>query len=292
MFETILYAIALPAVLAGVVWGVAWRVWNRESAPLFGGTWAGAVAVAGAMIAGYIGVSGWSGYPPKVAEGWLPFIAIVAVFAGALEGVLPKFLRWGPWLTIVIWFAFILTERSRPTWTGTSIFLVLTTLAFDGCVQATEAVAQRHPGAALPLALWVWTAGLAGALGATGSITYGQLGGTLAAAMGAGVVAAWLKPGFSFSRGAVATVMILGGSLLLCGYFYSELPLSSALILAGAPAVLWLGETGLVTRRNPRAAVVIRAALIAVPVAIALLIALWPMIFPKAGAPNSSPDYY
>ena len=288
-----IFGILLPALVAGITWGLAWRIWNRQTSPLASGTWAGALAVGLAFIVGFLGTEGWPTLPPHTAIGWLVFIAIASIVISLIETALPRtvLIRFILWLPIVIAGVWVLTSTPRGTWKGTDYFLWSGfILAGTWLLLALEPIAERRPGASIPLALWLWCAGIAGSLAMTGSILYGHLAGILAAAMGAGLVAAWIKPSISFARGSVATLTTLALAFLICGYFYSDLPTSSALILAAAPLMLWLGELSIVTARKPWMAVITRTAFIALPVTLALLFAAWPMLFPPPAKPGAAPS--
>ncbi len=295
-----LFGILLPALVAGITWGVAWRIWSRSAEPVAQGAWAGALAVGLSTIAGYLGNEDWPGFPPRTAIGWILFISCSAIVAGALIHLLPRTLpiRSVIWLPVVCGSIWVLTATPRANWKGAEFYGWYAALIGMPWIVAmsTESLAEHWPGASIPLSLWVWSSGIAGALAATGSLSYGHLAGILAAAMGAGIVAAWIKPTISFAHGATATLTILGISFLLCGYFYSYLPASSALILAAAPLVLWLGELSFVARRRPWTAVALRASFIAVPVMVALLFAAWPMLFPapskNAPGGGAEADFY
>lgn len=307
-----LFGILLPALVAGITWGAIWKIWNRSAAPISGGTWSGSLAVGLAFIAGYIGTEGWPGFPPHTAIGWLLFIAIAAMLAGLVE--IARFQFPGAratsappklqpicvitWLPVAIFALVVLTETPRKNWIGGMLYIWCgaLTLALWLIPQAIDLLARRWPGASIPLSLWVWTAGIAASLAVTGSIQYGHLAGILAAVMGAGLVAAWIKPTIIFAGGAVAALITLGLGFLLCGYFYSDLPANSALILAASPLILWLGSASFVSNRKPWLAVVMRATFIALPVALALVFAAWPMLFPKpstgANGSSSEADFY
>lgn len=292
------FGILLPALVAGITWGLAWHIWNRSAARVARGTWAGALAVGLAFIVGYFGNEIWPGFPPKAALNWMPFIAFVAIVMGLLAHILPQKPAFRViWLFVAVGAVLVLTTTPRASWNAVDLSIWYSVLVGGMLIITilTEELAERWPGASIPISLWVWSAGIAIALAATGSLTYGHLAGILPAAMGAGVIAAWIKPTISFAHGAAATLVILGISFLICGYFYSYLPASSAIILAAAPLVLWIGEFSFVTDRRPWIAAALRASFVALPIVVALLFA-WPVIFPasKSNSPSSGAeaDFY
>lgn len=272
--------IFVPAVVAGAVWGAGWKIWDRKAAALRDGTWVGPLAFAAAFAAGFILLEGWPGFPPRSAEGWLPYI-------GAGAGLLSagRFGRRELVIQIILWgviFAFAvmrLTVNLRPTWSGGEEALwffgfVVTGLAAQ---MALEVVAERRPGVSMPVVYWILAVGVFTTLALSGSITYAQYAGIVAAAAGAAFVAACIKPSISFSGagGTSGVVVVLLNALLLCGNLFSGLPLSVALILAGAPIFLLIGEMGWVTQRAGWQQVLLRAVFVGVPVGVAVGVAKW-----------------
>lgn len=289
----ILYGILLPALLAGAVWGVAWRAWRRSAPPFLGGQWAGGIACAGALAFAYFMLLGRPAFPPLLAEDWLPYVACVAALIGVVENlaIRPLFARAVLWLALIAATVWVLLRNHPADWTSGQYQTWFACLVASGLVLqfVVELVAQRRAGASIPLSLWIWLASVAGALAATNSVKYGQLAGVLAAAMGAALVVAWVKPSISFARSTLTVLIPVAGGLLLCGYLYSYLPPNSAMILAAAPLTLCLGEFGFVSKRKPWIGVLVRAALVAIPsvwVAAMLLIEAWPTLFPPPGPPG------
>jgi hypothetical protein len=127
----------------------------------------------------------------------------------------------------------------------------------------------RRPGTAveMPIFLLIVSAGTSGALMLSGSMLLGQFAMVLAAAVfGVLVFAAGkVAPG----RGIVPVFSLLVSALLVSGYFFAELPVTSAVLLAFAPipALIDIGIT------NKLLALGSRAALVSVTVAVALVLA-------------------
>ena len=282
-----LYCILVPALLAGIIWGLAWRMWKRRAEAADGAGYWGALAVAAAFAGCYGLLDGWPGMPPLLAEGWLPFAAGAAVLVALLAHLIKRG-RALLWLALFVAAEFVLTARPRGSWPMwvTAMWLVGGGLGSVVVLLSINRFAEKQRGTALALALWIWTAGTGVALALTGSLKYAQFAASVSAAMGAGVVAAWINPKISFARGAVETLALLTLGLLLCGYLYSDLPASPALLLAVAPLSLWLAECQCVEKLAAWQRAAIRLALMALPVAVALLIAAWPMIFSKAAEPG------
>lgn len=136
---------------------------------------------------------------------------------------------------------------------------------------AAPAVRPRRD-LSFPITGGIVCAASAGALITSGSVVLGQLALILGVTFGVCVLAELLMPppiSSAPSAAPVAAVLLTG--LWTSGYFYSELPAVSALLLAGAP-LLALVPTGKGT--GGITALALRATLVAVPAASAVLVAL------------------
>jgi hypothetical protein len=112
--------------------------------------------------------------------------------------------------------------------------------------------------------------GLALGAGLSGSAKLGQTTGMLCACLGAAALVSWMQAGFRFTNGALGLILFTGFSLALCAHFFSELQAIDALLLAVSPHMAWLGEHALVQRRGPVRAMLLRLALVAIPIAIVI----------------------
>jgi hypothetical protein len=131
-----------------------------------------------------------------------------------------------------------------------------------------DALGRRTATAAeMPAFLLVTCAGTFGALMLSGSILLGQFAAVLGAAVLGSLVFAMRK--VALGRGIVPVFSLLMGALLVCGYFFADLPLTSAIMLALAPAfaLIPIGQPGKLL------AFVIRSALVSVPILVALVAA-------------------
>jgi hypothetical protein len=95
--------------------------------------------------------------------------------------------------------------------------------------------------------------------------------GQFAAVLGAAVFGSlvFIARKVAFGRGIVPVFSLLVGALVVGGYFFAELPATSAVLLAFAP-ILALIPVGMPSKLL---AFGIRAALVSVPVALALVLA-------------------
>ncbi len=240
--QILLNGVLAPAVAAGLLFAIGWKAW-RKTGDEADGRWIGSLAVAAAFALGFLLMLGTpasflpdSEHTPTGLD-WVLWCslpcALLAPFL-ARPGIPFQLLRMVLGAGLV---RLVLSSQFESTWVGqaglnwlaglTALFLVLWTLL--------ERLASARSGLHGPIVLWLFAAGFAILAGLTGSAKIGQLGGTLAAALGAAVVIAWRKPGFQLAGGAAAMVSLLLFSLGLNAYFYSYTPAIDILLIASAP---------------------------------------------------------
>ncbi|HTC79693.1 MAG TPA: hypothetical protein VK657_13840, partial [Terriglobales bacterium] len=131
-----------------------------------------------------------------------------------------------------------------------------------------DLLAQRTPRPiALPAYLLIVCAGTVGALMLSGSILLGQLATALGAAIFGTLVLTIRR--IALGKGIAPVFSLTLGALLISGYFFASLPATSAALLIVAPVL------ALVPAGKPAIfrAFVVRAALILVPVVVAVILA-------------------
>lgn len=263
----------LPAAIAAMMVGAgvcAFALfWGRERAR--GAL--GPLAVGVAYFLGHLAITGWTSFPPADTTNWLPYFALAAAVLGAFCSVLPI----TAWSRVAI-FALVSTGALRLllrpkfqygwspgegwVWVaGLGCAIVLLAIVLDALA--------RRPGTAVetPIFLLIVSAGTSGALMLSGSMLLGQFAMVLAAAVFGALVFAIRK--VALGRGIVPVFSLLLSALLVSGYFFAELPATSAVLLAFAPvpALIDIGLT------NKLLALGSRAALVSVSVALALVLA-------------------
>lgn len=260
-------AIVAMMVAAGVC-GFA-LFWGKERARGV----LGALAVGVAYLAGHLIIAGWTAFPPTDTTNWLPYFALAAAALGAFCAVLPV----TAWARVVIFalvstgaLRLLLKPRFQYGWSpgegwawvaALGCAIVLLAIVLDALV--------RRPGTAveMPIFLLIVSGGTSGALMLSGSMLLGQFAMVLAAAVFGALVFAARK--VALGRGIVPVFSLLVSALLVSGYFFAELPATSAVLLAFAP-VLALVDIGMANRLLALGS---RAALVSVPVALALVLA-------------------
>ncbi|HEV3259179.1 MAG TPA: hypothetical protein VG013_20065, partial [Gemmataceae bacterium] len=126
---------------------------------------------------------------------------------------------------------------------------------------------RRAPGRSVPLAVALACAAAAVTVMHSGYASGGQVGLPLAAALAGAVAASLVLSGPPAMEGALGLAVVGLFALLVIGRFFGELTTLNAALLFFAPLLCWLPEL------PPRFRGVARVVMVAVPVAVALLLA-------------------
>ena len=275
--ELLLTGVLAPALAAGVLLGLGWKVWRREDADS-DGRWSGAPALAIAFLLTFYLLSGMpvSLLPdsPRTPTGldWLAWLAVPAIFLLPLE---QKLGRWKHLLRGVVAIAMVrlvlntafestFEANAGGRWlAGLSALYVLLWAAL------TRVCGQRT-GASSPLVLWTMAAGLAVLAALTGSAKIGQLGGALAAALGAATVLAWCRPRLTLAGGGVGLALLLLFGLGMNAHVYSYTESTEILLIASAPLFALLADLPPLRFKRPALRTLVVVLLTALPIGIAI----------------------
>ncbi len=274
-FEQILFGVLLPAFIAAAMFILGWRIWRRRN-PYEQGHWAGAAAFTLAFAFSWISEKGVGSLRPVDKAGWIVYLPLAAGLIGLLAALWRR-PKWAPWLAglLLIPAAALLT---KPIDNPTYALLGLPGLcgAVLVCWLLLEPLAARRPGASLPLAFMVFFTGLSIFAFMTDATSWPIVLGAMSGVGGAALVAAWLNPRLSFQRGATPLLAALPAAVLWqrAWYYYGEAPWFAFVLPLTAFGLLWLGELPLITKRPPWMGVVVRGLLVAIPVAIAVILAM------------------
>jgi hypothetical protein len=267
LLTQILPAAIVAMMVAAGVCGFA-LFWGKERAR---GALA-PLAVGGGYLVGHFFIAGWTSFPPADTTNWLPYFAAVAAVFGAFSFCFT--LGWARWLIFAAVSVGALRLLLKPKFQyGWSQGEGWTWVFCLGCAIVLLAIIldalARRPGTAieLPVFLLIVSAGTSGALMLSGSMLLGQFATVLAAAVVGTFIFTVAK--VSLGRGIAPVFALLIGGLVVSGYFFAELPAGSAGLLAFAP-ILALSYVG---RARKLLAWGIRAALVSIPVALALALA-------------------
>jgi hypothetical protein len=260
----------LVALLVCGVLTIVGRLWKANS-------WTDAIAVVVGYAAGHGVTAGWPAFPPIEATQWLPYFGI----AVTLVAVIDTMLRPPDSVRALIWFlccagilSVLLTSKFQYGWSLWVGVLWIAGLATAMLVLTSflDRVARRDASISLPLILTIVAGGTGLALMLSGSMLLGQLALVLAGAFAAIVIVGMLLPNAIYGRAIAPVSATLLCGLWFSGYFFSELPLVSGLLLlvSSIPALMLVmyDESG-----NPRRGLLLRTILVAVPVALAVFLA-------------------
>ena len=211
---------------------------------------------------------------------------LLAIVRGLCGGARP-WLRRGAMLAAaillpaaVLAFAFL---PFRPADTSTVQFLArplgLMLLAIVGGWLLLEPMAVRSPGAAVPLVMGFLSAGVGGLILMSDSTAPGMSVAVVGASTAGVLLAAWaahlasrrvVLPVSAAGGAVVMWLTLLSGLMCFCCVDSDTVPTANLLILAAAPLLAWTPEIPAVHRWKPWRRELLRAALVAGPVILAL----------------------
>jgi hypothetical protein len=226
------------------------------------GNWGVPIGLGAAYALGHAAVREWlrpewPPFPPLDATDWLPWLALLAMILGLCESLAPSpfWARWENRLLLAgltLWF--LLGPQVANVWQPAEAAAWLS--AFGVGALTLWGVAEHQAkrlgrGAILPLAILV--AGTGGILMLLNNLHLAEFAGVLCV----GLIACWLvsrwRQGLTLARGGVPLVAVLLTGLLAAGRFYSfpEMPIPALILLALAPATLWIDRIGPIRRLRP-----------------------------------------
>jgi hypothetical protein len=237
-----IWGVVLPFVLSAIVVVVSAAPWRR---PRTTARWAIPVALALGFWFAYVGIAGRPAFPPIEAQGWLPYLAALAALVSIVNALVPK----ARWLNVALSAmtlaatVFLITRPLHGRLAPVQLWLTLGIIGAGMFIwwALLEALAHRVPGAPVP-ALLMFTA-IAAALVLMNSHTQrlAQLSGSAAVVLAGAVLLSWwakLTP----IGGTVLTFTIIVLGLVVAGYFYADITIPHAILLAAAPLTAWIGQ--------------------------------------------------
>jgi hypothetical protein len=215
-------------------------------------------------------------WPQSDVTDRIPAIALAATILGFFEGAWPS-PAWARWenrilfsvatLGVMLGPAAAITEtlgtRETNLWLlGLGAGILISWVSLD-------AIAARITGVALAVPLLVATGGASAVLVLAHSIVLGQLGGGLAAVLGAAWLVSWWGSPLNLARGGVTVLVLVVAALVLEGHIYANLPASGAVLIAAAPLTLWVTRIGFIRRRAPWVVALVGAIAVLIPLGVA-----------------------
>jgi hypothetical protein len=268
LLEQILPSVIVAMAVAAGVCGLA-LYWGKEPARGV----LGPVGLGLAYLSGHLMIAGWVTFPPADTTNWLPYFALLAALLGASCSLVAT----KAWVRVFIFalvaagaLRLLLKPKFQYGWSlgegwlwvaGLVCVFVLLAFTLDALGRRPIMVVE------LPAFLLMTAGGTFGALMLSGSILLGQFAAVLSGAVLGSLVFATGK--VALGRGIIPVFSLLLGTLIVCGYFFAELPPASAILLVLAPAMALIP-----VRLSARlVAFGVRAVLVIIPILAALVLA-------------------
>jgi hypothetical protein len=265
MYELmIILGVLCPALAAGII-----GLWNSRHA--------GAVALGLGFIAGFIVIKGVPPVIPTEASQWLPIAAVLfllleisGVFKGA-GSVKQWLLRT---LLLLIIYVVMLLPAFQYDWEPLGGLLrvaaaVVLTLLFWAGIQRDMKQQELRPAL---LRLWLVAVGGSLLLVFAGSVVLAQLAGAMAAAVAALLIVVWWRGYTAMAASIPAVFTVLFGGLFVIAWYFAELPVLTAGLLAVAPMAGRLIPASLEQHWPESRRQAIRVLLLLIPIAVSLYI--------------------
>jgi hypothetical protein len=231
-----------------------------------------ALGAAAGYACGHFFVTGWVSFPPADSTNWLPLFALGAAGAGLVLPLVPGAPARAICVGIfaIVAMRLLLQPKFNYGWSSGEGWKWVTGLAVAVALLWWTVGALRRRASIryeTTLLLLMVCVGTCGALSLSGSLLLGQLGAVLAGALAALLTLDWRSIAHSEPFALVFTLLLI--ALVVCGYFFAELPAASALLLGTAPAFTLLP----VPLSTPARRFAARIGLLAASVAISVLVA-------------------
>lgn len=287
LIKQLFFGILLPALVGGGIFVIARSLspkayatarYEKEENGLTG--WLIAAALGVGYIVGYLGLEGLPAFLPKLGTHWLFYLAIIGL-------IVARFWHravWGPIAQIAISIILprlLLTSTFKHIWgpiEGIIWWVCLAVVIFIIWHLVEQSFSALPSGASSPFVYFGLSGGTALILALSGSLRLAQHCGILVALF----AASWIltlslqrdRKRFVFPRGAspVMTLLLIG--IWMNGYFFAEVPAVSAILLMISPLLAQVGRIAAVQELGTRRSTVVQIAAIALPVVIAIGIAV------------------
>lgn len=285
IFKQLILGLFLPAAVGGGILILAKSIASKKENVHKGGwtsEWLVVVALSAGYIVGYLGLERVPPFPPREGVHWLCYLALIGLISGAfcysslfgrligqigLAIAIPRLLlnsafkyTWGP-LEGIIWWACI----------AVAIFI------FWHIVEQSFTILPS--GGSSPFVYFGLSGGTALILALSGSLRLAQHAGILVAIFAASWIITLVRQRsddkwqvFPISVSPVVTLVLAG--LWMNGYFYEEVPAASAILLAMALFLAPVGRIEKIQQLGARRSTFVQIAIIALPVIIAIGIAV------------------
>ena len=301
ILKQLFFGLLLPAVVTGGILVFARSLASKEAGESTGKKtglsrgWLIAGALSAGYIVGYFGLEGFSvlPFPPRQGIHWLCCLAII----GFIVGCFWHFSFLGRLIAQIILSIAIprllLNSTFKYTWgqlEGIIWWVCLAAAIFIFWNLVQQSFTILPPGASVPFVYFGLSGGTALVLALSGSLRLGQHSGILVALFAVSwiITIALQRDGNRqvFPPGASPVVALLLVGIWMNGHFYEEVPVASAILLAVSMPLAWVGQIETIRRLGTRRSALVQIAAIALPVVIAIGIAV-----ARSGLFGESSDY-
>ena len=286
IFKQLVLGLLLPAIVGGGIFVLATksgRDQTEEGNDLSSG-WLVGVALGVGYIVGYIGLEGIPPFPAREGIHWLCYLALIGLILGVFwRFEISKYFNAQVRVSVVIAAIppMFLNSMFKHTWGQVEGFIWWFCLAvaisiFSAMVQGSFTLLPS--GGWSPFVYFGLSGGTALVLALSGSLRLAQHAGILVALFAAiWIITLFLRtddkvPVFPSSASAVITLAFAG--IWMNGYFYEEVPVVSAILLLLSLFLAPVGRIEAIQRFGVRRSAFVQVAVIALPVLIAIGIAV------------------
>ena len=282
--RALLFGLLLPAIVGGGIFVFAFKSARNQpegTDGLFSG-WLVGVALGVGYIVGYIGLEGFPPFPPREGVHWLCYLALIGLILGVFWHFEVSKRFSGQVLVSVVIPRLLLNAMFKYTWGQVEGFiwwlcLSLVIFIFWNIVQRSFTVFPS--GGSGPFVYFGLSGGTALVLAVSGSLRLAQHAGILVAVFAASWIITLVRQrsenkGQVFPIRASPVVALLLSGIWMNGYFYEEVPAASAILLAGALFLAPVGRIERIQQLGARRSTFVQIAIIALPVVIAVGIAI------------------
>ena len=287
IFKQLALGFFLPAIVSGGILIFAKsRASKKEGEHYERGTgwfsgWLVAVALSTGYIVGYIGLEGVPPLPPREGVHWLCYLALIGLILGVFWYLELSVRLIARIVVSIVVPRLLLSSMFKHSWGQTEgiiwwVCLAFVIFVFWSTVQRSFILLPWD--AWCPFVYFGLSGGTALILAVSGSLRLAQHAGILAALFaGIWIITLFLHsedklPVFPLSASAVIVLMLAG--IWMNGYFYEEVPGASAALLFFSLFLTPVGQIAAVQRLGSRRSAFIQVAVIALPVLIAIGIAI------------------
>ena len=286
--KQLFFGLFLPTVVSGAVLVFARSLSSKQNAMVSEASedgssdWLIAVALSIGYIIGYLGLEGLPSFPPRFGVQWLCYLAVIGLIGGgfwrfSFRGRLVAQVA----LAIVI-PRLLLTPTFKHTWgqfEGIVWWVGLAAAIFIFWILVQQSFTTLISGASVPFVYFGLSGGTALILAFSGALRLAQHGGILVALFAASWVITLVLQRHSSdwsvfppSASPVVTLLLLG--IWMNGYFFEEVPTASAILLLISLCFVHVGRIKVVQGLGARRSAVVQIVAIALPVVIAIGIAI------------------